>query len=170
MAPRLNSLRAPVESPHGDRKSFMGGSEEARAPRPPNSWPELAGIHVFLIEDNSDTRTMVSEVLIHCGAMVTVYQSADQALVDLGEFVPTMFICDLSMPGLDGLGFMRRMRTLPIERGSRIPAIAITAYYEDFAAAAALEAGFNAYMTKPIRLDELARLVSDLARTAPPDR
>lgn len=153
-----------------DRRTFMRSSDEARAPRPPNPWPDLAGLHVFLIEDNCDTRTMVSEVLIHCGAMVTVYQSADQAIADLGEFVPTVFICDLSMPGLDGLNFMRRMRTLPPERGSRIPAIAITAYYEDFAAAAALEAGFNAYMTKPIRLDELARLVSDLARSAPPDR
>ena len=125
---------------------------------------------MFLIEDNADTRTMVSEVLIHCRAMVTVYQSADQALADLGEFVPTVFICDLSMPGLDGLHFMRRMRQLPPERGSRIPAIAITAYYEDFAAATALEAGFNAYMTKPIRLDELARLVGDLARHPSPDR
>ena len=148
----------------------MRSSDEARAPRPPTPWPSLAGIHVFLIEDNCDTRTMVSEVLIHCGAMVTVYQSADQAMADLAEFVPTMFICDLSMPGLDGLSFMRRMRALPVERGSRIPAIAFTAYYEDFAAAAALEAGFNAYMTKPIRLDELARLVSDLARHASPDR
>jgi CheY-like chemotaxis protein len=74
------------------------------------------------------------------------------------------------MPGLDGLNFLRRMRALPPERGSRIPAIAITAYYEDFAAAAALEAGFNAYMTKPVRLDELARLVGDLARNTPPDR
>jgi CheY-like chemotaxis protein len=133
-------------------------------------WPDLTGIHAFLIEDNCDTRTMVTEVLMHCGAVVTVYQSADQALADLGEFLPTVFICDLSMPGLDGLGFMRRMRTLPPERGSAIPAIAITAYYEEFAAATALEAGFNAYMTKPIRLDELARLVGDLARTAPPDR
>jgi CheY-like chemotaxis protein len=152
-----------VEKQDEERKSTA-------APRVPSLWPELAGIHVFLIEDNSDTRTMVSEVLIHCGAMITVYQSADQALADLGEFVPTVFICDLSMPGLDGLQFMRRMRTLPPERGSRIPAIAITAYYEEFAAAAALEAGFNAYMTKPIRLDELARLVGDLARNTPPDR
>jgi CheY-like chemotaxis protein len=125
---------------------------------------------VFLIEDNADTRTMVTDVLHHCGAMLTAYHSADQALADLGEFVPTVFICDLSMPGLDGLSFMRRMRTLPAERGGRIPSIAITAYYEDFAAAAALEAGFNAYMTKPIRLDELARLVGDLARSTPPDR
>jgi CheY-like chemotaxis protein len=158
-----------VETRDDDRLKAARTGQEARPPQP-TPWPVLTGIHVFLIEDNADTRTMVSEVLIHCGAMVTVYQSADQALADLGEFVPTVFICDLSMPGLDGLHFMRRMRTLPPERGSRIPAIAITAYYEDFAAAAALEAGFNAYMTKPVRLDELARLVGDLARQASPDR
>jgi len=158
-----------VEEQDADRNRTLRAGEESAA-RPSTQWPDLTGIHVFLIEDNADTRTMVSEVLIHCGAMVTVYQSADQALADLAEFVPTLFICDLSMPGLDGLQFMRRMRTLPPERGSRIPSIAITAYYEEFAAAAALEAGFNAYMTKPIRLDELARLVRDLARHTPPDR
>jgi CheY-like chemotaxis protein len=156
-----------VEQQDANRKTLHPGDQSAARSA---QWPDLTGIHVFLIEDNSDTRTMVSEVLIHCGAMVTVYQSADQALADLAEFVPTLFICDLSMPGLDGLQFMRRMRTLPPERGSRIPSIAITAYYEEFAAAAALEAGFNAYMTKPIRLDELARLVRDLARNTPPDR
>lgn len=159
-----------MESQPEERKNVFPVQGDKGTPRPSSAWPDLAGLHVFLIEDNCDTRTMVSEVLIHCGAMVTVYQSADQAIADLGEFVPTVFICDLSMPGLDGLNFMRRMRTLPVERGSRIPAIAITAYYEDFAAAAALEAGFNAYMTKPIRLDELARLVGDLARNPSPDR
>ena len=159
-----------MEQRRDDRSKLYRVSSEAATPRTATPWPDLTGIHVFLIEDNSDTRTMISEVLIHCGSMVTVYQAADQAIADLGEFVPTVFICDLSMPGLDGLNFMRRMRTLSPERGSRIPAIAITAYYEDFAAAAALEAGFNAYMTKPIRLDELARLVGDLARNTPPDR
>jgi CheY-like chemotaxis protein len=159
-----------LEQQRDDRSKLYRVSSEAATSRTGTPWPDLTGIHVFLIEDNSDTRTMISEVLIHCGSMVTVYQAADQAMADLGEFVPTVFICDLSMPGLDGLNFMRRMRTLPPERGSRIPAIAITAYYEDFAAAAALEAGFNAYMTKPIRLDELARLVGDLASNTPPDR
>ena len=133
----------------------------------PFVWPSLTGIHVFLIEDNEDTRELVGETLEHCGAVVSVYSSADAAMADLAEFLPTVFICDLSMPGLDGLAFMRRMRQLTPERGGEVPAIAITAYYEDFAAAAALEAGFNAYMMKPIKLEELARLVTDIAATRP---
>ena len=166
MVPRLYAEVRPVEYAE-DRKRVVPTENDQRSPRATGAGPDLAGVHVFLIEDNADTRTMVSEVLIHCGAMVTVYQSADQALADLAEFVPTLFICDLSMPGLDGLQFMRRMRVLPPERGSRIPAIAITAYYEDFAAAAALEAGFNAYMIKPIKLEELARLVREISTRTP---
>jgi CheY-like chemotaxis protein len=131
------------------------------------AWPDLAGVHAFLIEDNIDTRALIGETLEYCGALVSVYSSADAVMADLPEFVPTVFICDLSMPGLDGLQFLRRMRELPPERGGQVPAIAITAYYEDFAAAAALEAGFNAYMIKPIKLEELARLVKDITTKTP---
>ena len=143
------------------RKRQKSTDEESK----PFVWPNLRGIHAFLIEDNEDTRALVGETLEHCGAVVSVYSSADAAIADLPEFLPTVFICDLSMPGLDGLQFMRRMRQLTPERGGQVPAIAITAYYEDFAAAAALEAGFNAYMMKPIKLEELARLVRDISTT-----
>lgn len=140
--------------------------DKARDPAPAAesfTWPDLTGIHVFLVEDNEDTRTLVGDTLEYCGAVVRVYSSADAAMTDLPEFVPAVFIVDLSMPGLDGLSFVRRMRQLPPERGGQVPAIAITAYYEDFAAAHALDAGFNAYMTKPIKLEELARLVRDIS-------
>ena len=53
---------------------------------------------------------MVDEVLRHCGAVVTTYESAETALQHLGEFLPSVFICDLSMPGLDGMQFMKRIR------------------------------------------------------------
>ena len=66
-----------------------------------DGWPDLKGIHIMLIEDNDDTRLMVDEVLRHCGAVVTTYESAEVALQHLSEFVPKVFICDLSMPGLD---------------------------------------------------------------------
>jgi CheY-like chemotaxis protein len=127
-----------------------------------DGWPDLVGIHVALIEDNSDTRTMVEEVLRHCGAMVTTYESADAAIEQLSEFVPSLIISDLSMPGVDGLEFMRRVRALPPERGGCIPALAITAYHEDFAAPAAVQAGFNAYLTKPLKLERLCAAVKEL--------
>ena len=137
-----------------------------REPRPAGGiWPDLGGIHVFLVEDDDDTRIMVGETLQHCGAVVTTYPSADAAIAS--ELVPTLFVCDLSMPGLGGLQFMRQIRALPPERGGQVPAIAITAYYEDFVAAVALETGFNAYMTKPIQLEALCRLAQEL--TGHPD-
>jgi CheY-like chemotaxis protein len=152
---------------------MMEASSERAGPasapaRPPQSlWPDLTGIHAFVVEDNADTRIMVGETLQHCGAVVTTFQSADAAIAHLAECLPAIFICDLSMPGLDGLQFMRRVRAQPPERGGELPAIAITAYYEDFVSAAALEAGFNAYMMKPIRLETLCRLVQRLTTGSP---
>ena len=77
MVPRLYAEVRPVEYAE-DRKRVVPTENDQRSPRATGAWPDLAGVHVFLIEDNADTRTMVSEVLIHCGAMITVYQSADQ--------------------------------------------------------------------------------------------
>ena len=131
-----------------------------------DGWPDLKGIHVMLIEDNSDTRLMVDEVLRHCGAVVTTYESAAVALEHLTEFLPTVFICDLSMPGLDGMQFMKRIRALPATHGASTPALAVTAYDAQYAASAAHEAGFNAYLTKPLRLDVLAKVVKELAARA----
>src|SRR5262245_41355104 len=98
------------------REPSPASDESAQA-----AWPDLSGVHVFLVEDNEDTREMVSQTLEFCGAMVTAYDSADSAIADLGEFMPTVFICDLSMPRLDGLGFLRAIRRLPPERGGDVP-------------------------------------------------
>jgi CheY-like chemotaxis protein len=133
-----------------------------------DGWPDLKGIHIMLIEDNSDTRLMVDEVLRHCGAVVTTYESAEVALQHLTEFLPMVFICDLSMPGLDGMQFMKRIRALPEDRGATTPALAVTAYDAQYAASAAQDAGFNAYLTKPLRLDVLATVVKELAARAVP--
>jgi len=133
-----------------------------------DGWPDLEGIHVMLIEDNSDTRLMVDEVLRHCGAVVTTYESAEVALQHLAEFLPMVFICDLSMPGLDGMQFMKCIRALSPERGASTPALAVTAYDAQYAESAAQDAGFNAYLTKPLRLDVLAAAVKELAVRAVP--
>lgn len=142
------------------KPTILAHEVSPESPRFP--WPNLNGIHAFVIDDNEDTRRMLAQTLAHCGAVVTGYATADACIEELEKFVPSVFVCDLSMPNLDGVQFMRRIRRLPRERGGRVPAIAATAYSQDFAAAEALEAGFNAYIMKPIRLEQLCRLIREL--------
>lgn len=130
---------------------------------PRTAWPDLNGLHVCIIEDNDDTRELLRDVLQHCGAMVMTYDSVAAAMDDLREFVPSIFVCDLAMPGVDGVEFIRRVRALPRERGGDIPAIAITAFYEQYAQAVVERAGFNAYLTKPVKIEQLCQLVLQLA-------
>jgi CheY-like chemotaxis protein len=65
--------------------------------------------------------------------------------------------------------FMKHIRALPLDRGASTPALAMTAYDAQYAASAAQDAGFNAYLTKPLRLDVLATVVNELAARRPPE-
>jgi CheY-like chemotaxis protein len=110
-------------------------------------WPDLKSVHVFVIDDNDDSCRLLEQALNYCGALVTVFSSAEAAL----EAMKT------------GLEFMRRVRERPVEKGGLIPAIAVTAYDEDFAAVMARAAGFAAYLTKPIKFVTLCMLVYHVA-------
>jgi CheY-like chemotaxis protein len=134
------------------------------ARRSHNPWPDLDDAHVFVIEDNIDTRILLSDVLGHCGARVTSFDSAEAALEGLNDSLPSVVVCDLAMPGIDGLQFVRRLRARPAEQGGTLPAVALTAFYEEFAAPAARNAGYTAYLMKPVRIEVLCQLVNDLAR------
>ena len=134
---------------------------DPRSPRRSSAWPDLSHLTVAVVEDAVDTRFLISDVLRHCGAAVVTYESGEAAIKDVSASFPSLFVCDLAMPGGNGLGFMRRVRQLPPERGGAVPAIAISAFYE-----AASEAGYTAYLPKPVDIDRLCGLVSDLARRA----
>jgi len=135
----------------------------------PNPWPNLKGIHVFVIDDNEDSRRLLEQALTYCGALVTVFQSAVAALEAMGEYLPTLVVSDISMPGMTGLEFVRHLRARRPEQGGLIPAIAITAYYEDFAALSARAAGFDAYLTKPMNFVTSCIVVEHLAGLKQPE-
>jgi CheY-like chemotaxis protein len=101
----------------------------------PDRWPDLKGVHVVVIDDNDDSCCLLEQALNYCGALVTVFSSAEAVL--------------------------EAMR--PVEKGGLIPAIAVTAYYEDSAAVIARAAGFEAYLTKPIKFVTLCMLVDHIA-------
>ena len=126
-------------------------------------WPDLKGVHVVVIDDNDDSCRLLEQALNYCGAIVTVFSSAEAVLEAMNEYLPTLIISDLSMPGMTGLEFMRRVRERPVDKGGLIPAIAVTAHDEDFAAVIARAAGFEAYLTKPIKFVTLCMLVDHMA-------
>jgi CheY-like chemotaxis protein len=128
------------------------------------SWPHLKGVHVFVVDDNDDSRRLLDQALTYCGALVTVFSSPQAALDALNEYLPTLIISDISMPEMTGFDFIRRLRLRTPHTGGLIPAIAVTAFYENHAASAARAAGFEAYLTKPLNFEALCILVDHVVR------
>lgn len=135
-----------------------------------DTFKQLPGVHVLIVEDNEDSRYLLTDVLQYCGALVTPVSSAEEARALLGRVRPDVLVSDLAMPGLDGYALLRWVRALPPEAGGRIPAIAITAFSEDYDSRKAHEAGFDAYLRKPINLTSFCELVGRLATNPRPDR
>ena len=128
-----------------------------------DTFKPLPGVHVLIVEDNEDSRFLLTDVLEYCGALVTSVSSAEEARALLSRVRPDILVSDLAMPGLDGYALIRSVRARPPESGGRIPAIAITAFSEDYDSRRALDAGFDAYMRKPINLTSFCDLVGQLA-------
>ena len=74
-----------------------------------------------------------------------------------------MLISDIGMPEEDGYELMRKVRSLPKERGGSVPAVALTAYARGEDRLRALRAGYQMHVTKPIELAELVAIVAGLA-------
>jgi CheY-like chemotaxis protein len=124
--------------------------------------PILSGVRVLVVDDDAETRLLLSEALTVIGAQVTTAKSAREAFEELTTHGADVLVSDVGMPDEDGLSLMRRIRSLP-EGPSRIPAIALTAYARPSDRAQAMEAGYEMYFAKPV---ELTALQAGLAKLA----
>ena len=118
----------------------------------------LKGIHVLVVEDDADSRTLLAHVMRGCGATVSTAGSVSEALAMFDQGAFTILISDIGMPERDGYDLIRTLRAHP--RGLHIPAIALTAFAREEDRANALQAGFQAHVTKPA---DPAKLVSQVA-------
>ncbi|MGM3308001.1 response regulator [Anabaena sp. WFMT] len=126
---------------------------------------DLQGIHVLVVDDETDTRDFVAFLLEQAGARVIVTASAGEAFTALTQFQPDVLLSDIGMPEMDGFMLMRQIRALPPEKGGQIPAIALTAYAGDFNQQQSLQAGFQQHIAKPIEPEGLIRAISTLYAT-----
>jgi signal transduction histidine kinase/ActR/RegA family two-component response regulator len=122
--------------------------------------PALSGIRVLVVDDDAETRVLLSEALSLTGAQVTTAKSAREAFEELTTHGADVLVSDVGMPDEDGLSLMRRIRSLP-QGPTRVPAIALTAYARPSDRSKAMEAGYEMYFAKPV---EIAALQAGLAK------
>jgi signal transduction histidine kinase/ActR/RegA family two-component response regulator len=124
---------------------------------------DLTGVHVLVVDDEPDARSLIERLLKDCKAQVTTASCASDAIEALAREIPHLLISDIGMPGEDGLTLIRRVRELS-DRRAAVPAIALTAYARTEDRIKAIQAGFQMHLTKPVEPVELVAMVKSLTR------
>jgi signal transduction histidine kinase/CheY-like chemotaxis protein len=123
----------------------------------------LDGLRVLLVDDELETRQIISTVVERTGAEVKTCTSAREALAELIEWRPDVILSDIAMPDEDGYSFINRVRSLPQNEGGNTPAAALTAYAREEDRRQALAAGFQMHIAKPIGAGQLVVMIAKLA-------
>lgn len=123
----------------------------------------LSGLKILVVDDEADSLELIRMFLEHCGAEVSTANSVSSALEYFDQKIPDLLISDIGMPDTDGYEFIKKIRELTPERGGLIPAIALTAYARSEDKSRALDSGFHTHLTKPIDMNSLVNVISDIA-------
>lgn len=144
--------------------------EHAGDPRPalPPCDVSLAGLTILVVDDESDARDVLSQVLGDCRAAVCTAASAREALGIMHRERIDLVLSDIAMPGEDGYWLIREIRSLPPEKGGTVPAAALTALARSEDIGRALRAGYQRHIPKPVDHSDLLAVVAGLCGRSPP--
>jgi signal transduction histidine kinase/ActR/RegA family two-component response regulator len=127
---------------------------------------DLNGLRVLVVDDAPDALEVIAVILRRAKAEVTTAPTAAEGRRLLQDLRPDVLISDIAMPDEDGFALIRSVRLLAPDHGGTIPAIALTAYAREEDRQKALNAGFNAHLSKPVEPDELVCLIAQLSTGA----
>jgi CheY-like chemotaxis protein len=117
---------------------------------PPDPLPDLSGLTLLVVEDDEGTLEALTRLLTGCGATILGARTASAALAHLNTPVKIdVLISDLSMPEMDGVELIQRVRRHPLRH--RLPAIALSGSSTTYMDAR----GFDMFVPKPAELDQL---------------
>jgi CheY-like chemotaxis protein len=122
------------------------------------------GTRVVAVDDDIDTLEILGQLLRDQGADVVAVDHAGAALSTILGVLPDVLLVDIAMPGLDGVSLIRKLRSLPPERGGRIPAATISAAANSAEEIALWKAaGFQMHIRKPFDPSSVVAVVEALA-------
>jgi DNA-binding response OmpR family regulator len=123
------------------------------------------GTRILLVEDDRSIVGFVEPELEHLGFQVRCAYDGVTGLEDAQKFGPALIVLDIMLPGLDGVGVLKRLR----EGGSRVPVIMLTARDTTLDKVHSLDRGADDYLTKPFDIEELLARIRALLRRAEGD-
>jgi CheY-like chemotaxis protein len=149
--------------PRARRSESRHAATRPDAPTDAFSDVDLRGLDLLVVDDQPDARELVAQLLLECGATVRQAESAAEAMREFAAQPPDVLLSDIGMPGRDGFELIREIRRLPADEGAQVPALALTAFTRPHDRARALQAGYQAHLSKPIQPRELVATVARLA-------
>jgi signal transduction histidine kinase len=123
----------------------------------------LVGLRILVVDDEEDSRDLVTAILTRCGSKVKCCESTAEALKTFREWKPDLLVSDIGMPVEDGYALIKKLRKLRSKLAREIPAVALTAYATDDDRSRALSAGFQMHVAKPIEPEALVRSIAGAA-------
>jgi CheY-like chemotaxis protein len=108
---------------------------------------------ILVIEDSVEFREYVAEILRLCGFALDEAPDAERAIVLAHQAHPDLILCDLHLPGTDGYSVVQTIR----RHEGRVPFVVLSADAEE--AERSIELGAEAYIVKPIAVNDLVNLV-----------
>ena len=118
----------------------------------------LRGMWVLLIDDERSSRQLLTDILEHCGALVTAVGSAEGALGVMRHVKPDILVASLFHSQRDARWLIKEVRARKPEEGGVIPAIII--------ASTEPGSGFEGHLIHPFDPWELCRLITNITNTA----
>lgn len=129
----------------------------------PKDERNFEGLRILLTEDNVVNQTLASRVLEKRNCKPLIANNGEEAVEIFVQKKVDLILMDIQMPVMTGLEATRKIRAIEKEKGLRpIPIVAVTAHAMQGDREKYLEAGMDAYISKPIRIDELTTAIERL--------
>ena len=136
---------------------------------PTESSPDTGGrAKILLVEDHPVNRTLALQQLKRLGFAADVATNGREALEALQRERYSLVIMDCQMPEMDGFEATRRIRRREATSGGHISIVAMTANAMEGDRESCLAAGMDDYLAKPVRLDDLRRVLEQYAGVSTP--
>ncbi|MEO5821349.1 MAG: response regulator [Vicinamibacteraceae bacterium] len=124
-------------------------------------------LRVLVAEDNVVNQKLAAAMLSRLGHACVLASDGREAIAEWGADDYDVIFMDVQMPNLDGFDATREIRRLEAGSGVRIPIVAMTAHAMPGDRERCLGAGMDEYVTKPISLTEIARVLSSIQAARP---